>query len=102
MSEATTPPSDSFASNHTDIMLYFDKYIPFGGKHDIFKGVAKQMMELGTSGGDLLVAWAGVQDYGDKINAVSPSKPDVQDSGKMFNSTKDVAIPRRVSGGGEI
>ena len=37
----------------------------------MFKDIAKQMMELGTSGGDLLVAWAGVQDYGDKINAVS-------------------------------
>ena len=44
-----------------DILVKFDKYIPYGPKEDAFRELAKQVGEMST---DLLVGWVGVQDYG--------------------------------------
>lgn len=51
-----------------DMLVCFDKYIPYGGKHDTFKAIAQQIGELGEAGGDFLVAWVGLQEYGDELN----------------------------------
>ena len=51
-----------------NMLVCFDKYIPYGGKHDTFKAIAKQIGDLGEAGGDFLVAWVGLQEYGDELN----------------------------------
>ena len=44
-----------------DILVKFDKYIPYGPKEDAFRELAKTVGELST---ELLIGWIGVQDYG--------------------------------------
>ena len=44
-----------------DILVKFDKYIPYGPKEDAFRELCKEIGGLST---DLLVGWVGVQDYG--------------------------------------
>ena len=63
--DSTTLPK--LRASH-DMLVYFDKYIPYGGKHDTFKAIAKQIGELGDAGGEFLVAWVGMQDYGEMMS----------------------------------
>lgn len=64
---------DNLRKSH-DLLVCFDKYIPFGGKHDRFKDMAVKTAELNLP--NFLVTWVGVQDYGEQLN---------QDLHKRFN-----------------
>lgn len=50
------------------VLLKVDTTYPYGEKEDQFKDLAKRVGEAGDRASDLIVAEAGVQDYGDKTN----------------------------------